>query len=87
MTCRLGLGGACPGCLNRRLQSGQVRVSLAIIADEEDPHAILRARDASDEMPAEIRFDAGFKLKRSSASAWIEGGAIANRPRPDLNQG
>ena len=55
-------------------QSGQIGVSLDIVADEDDPHALLRARDANDELLAQVRVDQGFKLSRASASAWIEDG-------------
>ena len=55
-------------------QSGAIGVTLDIVADEDDPHALLRAHDANDEPLAQVRVDQGFKLSRASASAWIEGG-------------
>ena len=55
-------------------QSGQISVTLDIVADEDDPHAFLRARDANDELLAQVLVGPGFKLSRASASAWIEGG-------------
>ena len=55
-------------------QSGQISITLDIVADEDDPHALLRARDANDELLAQVRVDQGFKLSRASASAWIEDG-------------
>ena len=55
-------------------QSGQISVTLDIVADEGDPHALLRAHDANDEVLAQVRVGPGFKLSRASASAWIENG-------------
>jgi len=52
-------------------QSGRIRVTLDIVADEDDPHALLRAHDAKDEQLAQVRVDPGFKLSRASANAWI----------------
>ena len=47
-------------------------VTLDIVPDEDDPHAMLAAHDALGEQLARIRVGAGFKLNASSASAWIE---------------
>jgi hypothetical protein len=55
-------------------QSGQISVTLDIVADEDDPHALLRAHDANDEVLAQVRVGPGFKLNRASASAWIDDG-------------
>jgi hypothetical protein len=55
-------------------QSGQISITLDIVADEDDPHALLRAHDANNELLAQVRVDQGFKLSRNSASAWIEDG-------------
>ena len=55
-------------------QSGQISITLDIVADEDDPHALLRAHDANDEVLAQVRVGPGFKLSRTSASAWIEDG-------------
>ena len=55
-------------------QAGQIRVTLDIAADEDDPHAYLRAHNAYDELLAQVRVDPGFKLSRASANAWVEGG-------------
>ena len=51
--------------------SGRISVSLDIVADEDSPHALLTARDASGAELARVRVAAGFKLSLSSASAWI----------------
>ena len=50
---------------------GRLCISLDIVPDEDDPYAILGAQDASGELLAEIRVDAGFKLSPASAQAWI----------------
>jgi len=54
--------------------SGRISITLDIVADEDDPHALLTAHDASDEQLARVRVGAGFKLNEASANAWIEGG-------------
>ncbi|NMG32243.1 hypothetical protein GO615_25395 [Aromatoleum evansii] len=53
-------------------ESGPVNVTLDIVADEYDPHALLGACDAAGEELAQVRVDAGFKLTKTSAHAWIE---------------
>jgi len=55
-------------------QYGSISVTLDIVADEYDPHALLRARDANDDVLAQVRVDQGFKLSRTSANAWVEDG-------------
>lgn len=54
--------------------AGRITVCLDIVPDEDNPYATLRALDASDELLAEVRVDPGFKLNRSSASAWVDSG-------------
>ncbi len=51
--------------------SGPLSVTLEIVADEDDPHALLRAHDANDDLLAQVRVGPGFKLSRASANAWI----------------
>lgn len=53
---------------------GRVTVLLDIEPDEEHPSAVLSARDAGDDLLAQVRVSPGFKLNRASASAWVEGG-------------
>ena len=53
---------------------GRLTVTLDIVPDEDDPHALLAAHDASGERLAQVRVHAGFKLGAGSASAWIEDG-------------
>ena len=55
-------------------QSGRISITLDVVADEDDPHALLRAHNANDEVLAQVRVNQGFKLSRASASAWIEDG-------------
>jgi len=52
-------------------QSGRISVTLDIVPDEDDPHALLTARDAADEQLAQVRVAPGFKLNKASACAWI----------------
>ena len=54
--------------------SGRVSVTLDIVPDEDDAHALLRAHDALGEPLAEVRVAANFKLSVTSATAWIEDG-------------
>jgi hypothetical protein len=53
---------------------GAVNVLLDIVPDDYEPYAVLSARDAFDEVLAEMRVSAGFKLDRRSAAAWVESG-------------
>jgi hypothetical protein len=53
-------------------QSGRISITLDIVPDEDDPHALLTARDAADEELAQVRVAPGFKLNKASASAWID---------------
>ena len=54
--------------------AGGIRVSLQIVPDEDNPHAVLRAHDESGEALGEARVRPDFKLNTASAEAWIEGG-------------
>lgn len=53
---------------------GTVRVDLDIVADEDDPHAILSAWDAGGERIAEQRVAPSFALNAGKASKWASGG-------------
>lgn len=53
---------------------GRVTVFLDIEPDEDNPSAMLSARDAGDDLLAQVRVSPGFKLNRASALAWVEGG-------------
>jgi hypothetical protein len=52
--------------------SGRITVTLDIVPDDDDPHALLAAQSAAGEQLAEVRVSAGFRLNRASATAWIE---------------
>ena len=52
--------------------SGRIDVTLDIVPDEDDPHALLAAFDAAGDVLARVRVGAGFKLNAASASAWID---------------
>ncbi|MBW8830175.1 MAG: hypothetical protein JF606_12210 [Burkholderiales bacterium] len=50
----------------------KIVVTLDVVPDEDDPHAILTAHDPLGEQLAQVRVGPGFKLNASSASAWID---------------
>ena len=54
--------------------SGRIGVTLDIVPDDDDPHALLAAHDAAGEELARVRVASGFKLNKASASAWIDAG-------------
>jgi len=64
--------------LNKHVNVGagseRIRVSLQIVPDEDNPHALLRAHDESGSELAELRVKPDFRLNAASAEAWIEGG-------------
>jgi hypothetical protein len=51
--------------------SGPISITLDIVADEDDPHALLGAQDSNGVKLAEVRVEAGFRLNTASANAWI----------------
>jgi hypothetical protein len=57
-------------------QGGRVEVTLDIVPDDDDAHAVLTAIDADGVELAQVRVPAGFKLNASSASAWIDVGFV-----------
>jgi hypothetical protein len=54
--------------------SGRISVTLDIVADEDDPHALLAAVDSAGDQLAQLRVAPGFKLNAASARAWIDDG-------------
>ncbi len=54
--------------------AARITVTLDIVLDEDDAHAMLAARDEGGDVLAEVRVGAGFRLNAASALAWIEGG-------------
>jgi hypothetical protein len=59
--------------------SERIRVSLQIVPDEDNPHALLRAHDELGAQLGEVRVAPGFKLNADSAAVWIEGGFQKSR--------
>lgn len=53
---------------------GPVDVFLDIVPDEYEPYATLSARNSFDELLAEVRVAASFKLDRRSAQSWVDNG-------------
>ena len=53
---------------------GRVTVNLDITPDEDNPYATLSAQDDGGDTLAEVKVAAGFKLNRSTAVAWADGG-------------
>jgi hypothetical protein len=45
---------------------------LDIVPDEDSPYAMLSAQDEGGDVLAEIKVEAGFKLNRQSAQAWVD---------------
>ena len=56
------------------VQGLRVDVTLDINPDDDEPYALLAARDASGEQLAQVRVSPGFKLNAASALAWAEKG-------------
>lgn len=59
--------------------SGRIRVTLDIVADDDEPYAVLTAFDESDEELARVKVDAGYRLDGRTASAWVDGGCAQPR--------
>jgi hypothetical protein len=53
-------------------KDSRVTVLLRIVPDEDNPYAVLSAQDESGDALAEIKVDAGFKLNRQTAQAWVD---------------
>ena len=60
---------------------GRVTVTLDIVPDDDDPYAMLAARDVSGTELARQRVSAGWRLTGASAARWVEAGFP--RPRED----
>ncbi len=65
--------------------SGRVTVCLDIVPDEDNPYAVLSAQDDCGESLAAVRVPQSFKLNRSSAVAWAEGGFARPGKRQSLD--
>jgi hypothetical protein len=57
-------------------RGARVTVSLDIVPDEDEPYAVLAARDEAGEPLAQLRVAPGFKLNRASATAWADSGFL-----------
>lgn len=57
----------------------RIKVTLDIVPDEDDPHAVLAAENPFGESVATVRVSPTFKLTPGSAQAWIEGGYVKPR--------
>lgn len=57
---------------HRIARSRGITVTLRIVPDEFEPHALLAVEDAGGERLTEVRVGAGFKLSAASAEAWAE---------------
>jgi hypothetical protein len=55
---------------------GPVTVMLDIVADEDNPHAVLAARDAHGAELGQQRVGPDFKLSAAGAAAWVDGGCL-----------
>ena len=56
--------------------AGRISVTLDIVADDDDPHAVLTAFDADGEALAQQRVAASFRFNGSSAAAWVDSGYL-----------
>ncbi|MBX3625772.1 MAG: hypothetical protein KF892_12215 [Rhizobacter sp.] len=55
-------------------EDGRLEVTLDIVPDEDDPHALLAAYDVARAQLAQQRVAPTFKLSLARATAWVEGG-------------
>lgn len=60
----------------------RVTVLLRIVPDEDNPYAMLSAQGEGGDALAEVKVDAGFKLNRQSAQAWVD----ADFAKPDSDR-
>ncbi len=54
--------------------AGRISVTLDLVADEDDAHALLGAHGDDGQQLAQVRVAPDFKLSSASATAWIENG-------------
>ena len=54
------------------IASARYRITLDIVPDEDDPHAMLAAANTFGDVLARVRVRADFRLTVGSATAWIE---------------
>lgn len=68
------LGAVANNAITVAAASGPIRVMLGIVADEDDPHALLVAHDAAGAPLARVRVALDYRLSSARASAWIDDG-------------
>jgi hypothetical protein len=54
--------------------AGRLQVTLDIVPDEMEPHALLAATNAEGQTVASVKVGAGFKLDATTALRWADGG-------------
>ena len=54
--------------------TGRITVLLDIVPDDDNPFAVLTAQDEGGDTLAEVKIEAGFKLNRQTAQAWVDAG-------------
>ena len=57
-------------------RDGRVTVLLDIVPDDDNAYATLSAQDEGGDTLAELRVDAGYKLSRNTAQAWVDAGFV-----------
>jgi hypothetical protein len=57
-------------------RDGRITVLLDIMPDDDNPYATLSAQDEGGDTLAEVRVDAGYKLNRNTAQAWVDVGFV-----------
>jgi hypothetical protein len=57
-------------------RDGRITVLLDIVPDDDNPYATLSAQDEGGDTLAEVRVDAGYKLNRNTAQAWVDVGFV-----------
>ncbi len=55
---------------------GDVLVTLDIVVEDDEAHALLAAQDADGVQLAQVRVPANFRLSAASATAWVDGGFV-----------
>lgn len=53
---------------------GRLQILLDIVPDEDNPYALLTARDEVGDQIAQVRVPPNFKLSETSAAAWVANG-------------
>jgi hypothetical protein len=59
---------------HKEAKVGDLRITLDIVLDDDDAHALLSAFDAAGSQLAQVRVPANFRLSAGSAAAWVEAG-------------